>query len=242
MRGSAVKPRRWLAMALITALAGGASATARADAVPGGPDGSPDTVDVLLDDAVAETAAAVAAKLEDAPGVGDGLEALVPELAHHAFRVEPGVRPFRNRLAFSPGFGSLGSKRLFVARVTYHPNAWLGYEWSIGHNPGQSVHAALHMLSAIVRRPFPGRLQPYVCGGYGMMLVFPGQSLNAAPVTKNALTIGGGLEFYIRGDLAVRADVRRATVLGRERDRDGIVAYDYLQQTIGLAFYRSIRP
>ena len=186
----------------------------------------------------------------DVPGVesqepvkgADGLEALVPEVAHHPYRVEPGVRPFRHRLAFSPGYGTLGSKRLFVARVTYHPNAWLGYEWSIGHNPGQSVHAALHMLSAIVRRPLSGRLQPYASGGYGMMLVFPGQSLNAAPVTKNAFTIGGGLEFYIRGDLALRADVRRATVLGRERDRDGIVAYDYFQQTIGLAFYRSIRP
>jgi len=172
----------------------------------------------------------------------DGLEALVPEVAHHPYRVEPGVRPFRHRLAFSPGYGTLGSKRLFVARVTYHPNTWLGYEWSIGHNPGQSVHAALHMLSAIVRRPLSGRFQPYASGGYGMMLVYPGPSFNAAPVTKNALTIGAGLEFYIRSDLAVRADVRRATVLGRERDRDGIVAYDYFQQTIGLAFYRSIRP
>jgi len=172
----------------------------------------------------------------------DGLEALVPELALHPYRIAPGPRPFRHRLSFSPGYGGLGAKRLFLARVTYHPTDWLGYEWSLGHNPGQSVHAALHMLSAVVRRPLPGRLQPYVAGGYGMMLVFPGQSLNAAPVTKNALAFGGGLEFYARGDLAVRADVRRATVLGRERDRDGIVAYDYLQYTFGLAFYRSIRP
>jgi hypothetical protein len=179
----------------------------------------------------------------EAPVLGaDGLEALVPEVAFHPVRVEPGVRPFRHRLAFSPGFGLLGTRRLFVARVTYHPSTWLGYEWSIGHNPGQSVHAALHTLSAIVRRPFPGRFQPYASLGYGMMLVFPGQSINAAPVTKNALGVGAGLEFYIRGDLAVRADVRRQTVLGRERDRDGIVAYDYFQQTIGLAFYRSIRP
>ena len=172
----------------------------------------------------------------------DGLEALVPEVAEHPLRIAPGVRPFRHRLSFSPGYGSLGSKRLYAAQVTYYPNTSLGYEWSIGHTPGQSVHAALHMVSAIVRHPFSGRFQPYASGGYGMMLVFPGQSLNAAPVTKNAFAIGGGLEIYIRGDLAVRADVRRATVLGRERDRDGIVAYDYLQQTIGLAFYRSIRP
>jgi hypothetical protein len=184
---------------------------------------------------------------EDAPVEGpvrthDGLEALVPELAEHPYRLAPGVRPFQNRLAVSPAYGMLGSKRLFALRVTYHPNQWLGYEWSIGHNPGQSVHAALHMLSVIARRPLPGRFQPYAAAGYGMMLVFPGESINAAPVTKNALAIGGGLEFYIRGDLAIRADLRHDTVLGRERDREGTVAYQYFQQSIGLAFYRSIRP
>jgi len=231
MRSAAATVRGGLALALLAALAGGAAVA------PALGEEAPDTT------FTAANAPAVEAVEADEPVTGaDGLEALVPEVAHHPYRVAPGVRPFRHRLAFSPGYGLLGSKRLFVARVTYHPNAWLGYEWSIGHNPGQSVHAALHMLSAIVRRPLSGRLQPYASGGYGMMLVFPGQSLNAAPVTKNALTIGGGLEFYIRGDLAVRADVRRATVLGRERDRDGIVAYDYFQQTIGLAFYRSIRP
>lgn len=176
------------------------------------------------------------------PRAEGGLEALVPEVAAHPYRIAPGPRPFRHRLSFSPGYGSLGTKRLFAARVTYYPNHWLGYEWSIGHNPGQSVHAALHMVSAILRHPLPGRLQPYASAGYGMMLVFPGQSLNAAPVTKNALTIGGGLEVYIRGDLAIRADARYATVLGRERDREGTVAYDYFVQTIGLAFYRTIRP
>ena len=228
MRNTAAATGRALALAMLCALGGGvAVAQTPAEAIP-------DQADTTLVTAPAEPAGPVT--------TADGLEALVPEVARHPYRIDPGVRPFRNRLAFSPGYGSLGAKRLFVARVTYHPNAWLGYEWSIGHNPGQSVHAALHMLSAIVRRPLSGRLQPYLSGGYGMMLVFPGQSLNAAPVTKNALTIGGGLEFYVRGDLAVRADARRVTVLGRERDRDGIVAYDYLQQTIGLAFYRSIKP
>ncbi len=195
-------------------------------------------------DSETDPAAAVTAPTTPAEQGGDPhrLEALVPELAEHPYRLDPGVRPFRHRLSFSPAYGSLGAKRLFAARVTYYPNTWLGYEWSIGHNPGQSVHAALHMVSAIVRRPLSGRLQPYASAGYGMMLVFPGQSLNAAPVTKNALAIGGGLELYIRGDLALRAELRRATVLGRERDHDGIVAYDYLQQTIGFAFYRSIRP
>ncbi len=229
-------PRRWLILAMLGALATACAVPAHADTVPGEADSTAEAPEVTFADTNAEAEPVQPAFDKD------GLEALVPEVAHHPFRVPSGVRPFRNRLSFSPGYGSLGSKDLFVARVTYHPNSWLGYEWSIGHNPGQSVHAALHMLSAIVRRPLSGRLQPYVSGGYGMMLVFPGQSLNAAPVTKNALTIGGGLEFYIRGDLAVRADLRRATVLGRERDRDGTVAYDYYQQTIGLAFYRSIRP
>jgi len=233
-RGAAVTLGRLLALALLVTLTGGgALAGARTEAIPQEPDTTSIAGDVGPGAPDERAAPATTA---------DGLEALVPEVALHPYRVEPGVRPFRDRLAFSPGYGRLGSKPLFVARVTYHPNSWLGYEWAIGHNPGQSVHAALHMLSAIVRRPMSGRLQPYVSAGYGMMLVFPGQSLNAAPVTKNALAIGGGLEFYVRGDLAVRADLRRATVLGRERDRDGIVAYDYFQQTIGLAFYRSIRP
>ena len=193
-------------------------------------------------DSLGESADAIGPAAAEPDAAPPRLEALVPELAQHPYRLAPGVRPFLHRLSFSPAYGGLGTKRLFAARVTYYPNTWLGYEWSIGHNPGQSVHAALHMVSAIVRRPRSGRLQPYASAGYGMMLVFPGQSLNAAPVTKNALAIGGGLELYLRGDLAVRAELRRATVLGRERDRDGIVAYDYLQQTIGLAFYRSIRP
>jgi hypothetical protein len=100
----------------------------------------------------------------------------------------------------------------------------------------------LHTLTAIVRHPLPGRFQPYLSGGYGMILVFPGQSINADPVTKNAIALGGGLEFYIRSDLALRAEVNNATVFGRQSGREGVVTYNYLQETIGLAFYRSIRP
>jgi hypothetical protein len=198
------------------------------------------------------------AAVEPADAAGDGLDAphpgrarhaqaarlepLVPELADAPYRLDPGPRPFQNRIAFSPGYGYLGSERLFAFRLAYHPDQWLGYEASIGHNPGQSVHAVLHMVSAIVRHPLPGRWQPYVSGGYGMMMVFPGHALNASPVTKNALAVGGGLEFYIRSDLALRADVRHATVFGREKDRDGVVAFGYLQETVGMSFYRSVKP
>jgi hypothetical protein len=171
----------------------------------------------------------------------NGLEALNPELAMAPYRLEPGPRKFANRLAFSPGVGMFGDEPLFIARLTYHPSAWLGYEWSIGHDPGQAAQAVLHSLSAIVRRPLAGRLQPYGALGYGMILVSPGRSLNADPVTKNALTVGGGLELYVRNDLAVRGEARYATVFGREREREGVVVYDYLTETIGLSFYRSLR-
>ncbi len=173
---------------------------------------------------------------------GPRLEALVPELANAPYHLDAGVRPYLHRLAFSPGFGSLGSDRLFAFRVAYNPSAWLGYEGSIEHNPGRSVHAALHTVNAIVRRPRPGRLQPYLSVGYGMMMVFPGRTLNADPVTKNAVAAGGGLELYIRSDLALRGEMRRLTVFGRQGDRDGVVAFDYLQQTIGLEFYRTLKP
>jgi hypothetical protein len=175
-------------------------------------------------------------------GAGNRLEPLVPEIAADPYGLEPGVRKYLHRLSFSPGYGNLGSERLFAFQVAYNPNPWLGYEGSIGHNPGQSVHAVLHTITAIVRRPLTGRFQPYLCGGYGMIMVYPGPSLNADPVTKNALAIGGGIEFFIRSDLALRADLRNATVFGSERDRDDLVAYQYLQQTLGLSFYRTIRP
>ncbi len=172
----------------------------------------------------------------------DTLEPLVPELAGNPYRLESGARKYAHRFSVSPGYGMLGTGKLFTLRVAYNPNAWLGYEGAIGHNPGQSVHAVLHNVSAIVRHPFPGRFQPYVKGGYGMLMVSPGPSLNAAPVTKNALTVGGGLEIYLRTDVAIRAESQLATVLGSNRDRDGTVAYNYLMSTIGLSFYRSLKP
>lgn len=170
------------------------------------------------------------------------LEPLVPALAEHPYRMSPGPRAYLHRLAFSPGFGALGSERQFLFRLAYYPNAWLGYEGSLNHNPAQSVHAVLHSLSAVVRRPVPGRLQPYLAAGYGMYMVFPGRSLNADPVTKNAVSAGGGLEVFIRDDLALRGEMRRATVFGREKNREGVVTYDYLEQSIGLVFYRSVAP
>jgi hypothetical protein len=173
---------------------------------------------------------------------GDGLEHLVPELATNPYTLAPGPREFLHRLSVSPGYGNLGSERLFTLRVAYNPNTWLGYEGSIGHNPGRAVHAVLHTLGVVARHPRAGRLQPYLIGYYGMVMVFPGQSINADPVTKNTLGIGGGLEVYIRSDLALRGETQYATVFGKEKDRDGVVAYDYWQNTIGFAFYRSIRP
>jgi hypothetical protein len=186
---------------------------------------------------------AAIASADDAPVTRvNGLEPLVPDLASHPYRLDPGPRPYEHRFSVSPSFGWLGSDPLFSFRLSYNPNPWLGYEASVGHDHGQSVDALLHTLSAVVRRPMPGRFQPYATGGYGMMLVFPGRSLNADAVTKNVLLGGGGLEFYIRNDLAIRADVRQAAVFGRQRDREGVVVYQYTQETIGLAFYRTLQP
>jgi len=205
---------------------------------------SADSTATASDDVTVEAPAPAVETPEAAPHRGKvtRLEPLNPELAEAPYQLAPGPRPFKDRIALSPGYGYLGSERLFTFRLAYHPDRWLGYEASIGHNTGESVHAVLHQLTAILRRPIPGRWQPYVSGGYGMIMVFPGHSLNASPVTKNALAVGGGLEFYIRTDLALRADVRHATVFGRERERDGVVAFNYLQETIGLSFYRSIKP
>lgn len=223
--------RRFLLAALATGTAIALPALVRAEDLPADSLDSPE-IDMI------ESPATV-----PAPPKGPAkLEALVPEMDGGTWRLSEGPRPYRNRLTFSPGFGSLGQERLFTFRLAYHPNDWLGYEGAIEHNPAQSVHAVLHSVSAIVRHPFAGRFQPYAALGYGMFMVFPGHALNADPVTKNAITTGGGLEVFIRNDLALRGDLRRATVFGRERDHEGIVAYDYLEQSIGLVFYRSITP
>jgi len=172
----------------------------------------------------------------------DGLEALVPRAAREPFGLEEGVRPFRERLVVSPAYGVLGSEKLFVMRAAYYPAEWLGYEAALAHNPGQSVHAVLHTFGLLLRWPRAGRLQPYATAGYGMVMVQPGPSLNAKPVTRNALSGGAGLEMFIRDDLALRGEWRHAAVFGEQRGQEGVVVYDYLQATIGLAFYRSIRP
>lgn len=185
-------------------------------------------------------AACAAAAEPDTTASDNGLEHLVPELAENPYALESGERKFLHRMSFSPAWGRLGTERLFAFRIAYNPNRWLGYEGQIAHNPGKAVHAMLHSVHAVLRYPLPGRFQPYGIVGYGMTTVFPGQSLNADPVTKNTLSYGGGLELYVRSDLAIRAGLQHATVFGGERGRDGIVAYDYLQQTIGLSFYRSI--
>ena len=77
-------------------------------------------------------------------------------------------------------------------------------------------------FSVVVRRPLPGRLQPYLTAGYGMVIVFPGLSVNAVPVTKNALAVGGGLEWFIRNDLAAAGrPAGRHRVWGAERPAGG---------------------
>jgi opacity protein-like surface antigen len=220
-----------------------APATAHAqDATPSASGGIP---------ALEETAAFPAPSGEQAPPGGDeapaapasafrdGREYLVPELAEGTFHVSEGRRVFLRRLAFSPGYGQLGDDKLYAFRFAFNPNSWLGYEAGVGHSPGRTVHAVLNTLSAVVRYPLPWRLQPYGTIGYGMILVFPGESLNADPVTKNTLAYGGGLEAYLRDDIALRFDLRGRTVFGGD-DEIGTVAYDYREATLGFAFYRTL--
>jgi opacity protein-like surface antigen len=165
---------------------------------------------------------------------------LVPSLEGVGYRVSEGKRQFKNRISFSPGFGQLGNQDLFAFRAGYNPNAWLGYEILLGHNPASSLHALLHTFNVILRYPLPGRVQPYASVGYGMMTVYPGEAINADPVSKNTVTAGGGLELYIRDDVAIRAEMSGATVFGQQLGVEGTVTYAYREYTIGFTFYRSL--
>jgi opacity protein-like surface antigen len=165
---------------------------------------------------------------------------LVPELENAGYKITKGPERFAHRVGFSPAYGQLGANELFAFRVNYSPNTWLCYEASLGHNPADGLHALLHTFNVIVRKPLPGRFQPYGTLGYGMLTVYPGQALNADAVTKNALTYGGGMEIYIRDDVAVRGEMRGASVIGQELNQTSAVFYDYREYTIGFAFYRNL--
>jgi hypothetical protein len=171
---------------------------------------------------------------------GGGLTYLVPELEGAGFKVTNERGKYRHRISFSPAIGQLGDEDFFAFRFGYSPNTWLGYEISLGHNPASSLHAMLHTFNVILRYPIPWRAQPYLIGGYGMLTVFPGEALNADPVTKNALVAGGGLELYVRDDVALRGELRGATVLGQQLGQDETVAYQYREYTVGFVFYRSL--
>ena len=165
---------------------------------------------------------------------------LVPELEDAGYRIDRGPERFAHRIGFSPAYGALGDNELFAFRISYSPNTWLGYEASLGHNPAEGLHALLHTFNVLLRYPLPGRFQPYGTLGYGMLTVYPGQALNADPVTKNALTFGGGLELYIRNDVSLRGEMRGASVIGQELNQNSAVVYDYREYTIGFSFYRNL--
>lgn len=171
---------------------------------------------------------------------GDERQWLVPSLRDAGLSVSPGPRRFLRTFAFSPAVGRLGDEDLFALRLAYNPNAWLGWEVALGHNPTSSLQALLHTFNAIVRRPLPWRAQPYLTVGYGMMTVYPGRAVQADPVTKNTVTCGGGLEFYLRDDIALRGEMRAATVFGQEQGRGGTATYTYREYTAGLVFYRNL--
>jgi hypothetical protein len=64
--------------------------------------------------------------------------------------------------------------------------------------------------------------------------------LNADPATENVLTAGGGLEFFVRDDLAIRAEARGVAAMGDDPHTNESVAYGYGESTFGLVFYRGL--
>ena len=166
------------------------------------------------------------------------LQYLVPEMEGQSFRVDPGKRPYLRRLSFSPAYGQFGSSDYYTFRLGYNPNSWLGYEANLGHNPSNSVHALVNTLHATLRVPLPGRFQPYVSGGYGMMFIFPGKTFKADPVTRNVMSGGAGLEIFIRNDVALRGEIRGTSLLGGGSDSGESLSYR--EFTVGLSFYRTL--
>ncbi len=166
------------------------------------------------------------------------VEYLVPALAQGRLALAPGDRPYQRRFGFSIGAGELGGQRQYLLRAAYAPRSWLAYEATVAHNPASSVHALFHDFGLLLRRPLPWRLQPYLTASYGMMIAFPGGALLADSVTRNVLSAGGGLELFLRDDLALRLDARGRRVL--HPTAGGTLVYDYADYSAGFIFYRSL--
>lgn len=188
--------------------------------------------------ALGAPAAALAAAAEAGAGHGAGLEYLVPALAEGRLALAPGERPYARHFGFSFGAGSLGGQRQYLLRGAYCPRRWLAYEASLAHNPASSVHALFHDFGIVLRRPLPWRVQPYLTASYGMMIAFPGGALLADSVTRNVFSAGGGLELYLRDDLALRLDARGRRVLHPKGGET--LVYDYADYSAGFVFYRSL--
>ena len=196
----------------------------------------------LLGTGSAVPSSAWAQSAQQEGSVPAAVEYLVPAMQGRSFAVEPGPRPYLDRLGFSPGFGQLGGETYYAMRMSYNPLRWLGWEAQLGHNPSQSVHALVHSLSAQVRWPLPWRVQPYGIVGFGMMMIFPGRVFEADPVTKNVVAGGAGLELYLRDDVALRGELRGTTVLGSRSVDENDGSTSYREFTFGLTFYRTIEP
>lgn len=166
-------------------------------------------------------------------------EALVPAMRGGGFALQPGPRPYRDRLGFGAGIGQLGAEPYYALRASFNPSPYFGWEAHLGHNPSEAVHALVNALHVQLRWPLPWRAQPYASFGYGMMFVFPGRVFEADPVTENQLSAGLGLEFYLRDDVALRGEIRGASIVGSS-SREG-AGYDYREFTLGMVFYRTLR-
>jgi hypothetical protein len=183
--------------------------------------------------------AAPASAAGNSPADSSGVEYLVPAMRGRSLHLADGPRPYLRRLAFSPGFGQLGSEPYYLLRLAYNPQRWMAYEAVIGHNPAHSVHSLIHSLNAVLRWPFSGRIEPYASLGYGMMLVFPGRVFAADPVTANQLSAGAGIELFLRDDVALRGEWKTHHVTNGQTDRFA-GGRDYQEFSFGLAFYRDI--
>lgn len=180
------------------------------------------------------------AQAEESTVPQDQREYLVPAMKDATLKISEGPRRFARHFSVSPAVGRLGTEELFAMRLAYNPRSWMGYEISLGHNPASSLQALMHTFNILLRYPLASRFQPYANVGYGMMTVYPGQAIKADPVTKNTLAYGGGLEIYVRDDVALRGEMRVATVIGQDPGQENNVAYHYREYTLGLVFYRDL--
>ena len=148
-----------------------------------------------------------------------------PSCAQNPYRLAPGPRPFLNSaVTFSPGVRTSRSRRLVRVPHRLQPELVARLRGiARAHNPGQSVHAVINSLTAVVRHPWSGRFQPFSPAATAWSWSCRAETVNAGAGHQECLDLRRWPRAATSAVISRSApDMQQATVFGRQQGHDGV--------------------